>query len=99
MQAQLFKEIKVFQTCHYTSFQSHSSAIAADVCPRTLDDGVIGYCLHVPAVIIKRQVPHPCVQILNESGLVDCDRMIQPVPCLWFTHSPMLFGDKSAAVQ
>lgn len=99
MQAQLFKEIKVFQTCHYTSFQSHSSAIVADVCPRTLDDGVIGHCLHTPAVIIKRQVPHPWVQVLDESSLVDSDRVLQPGPCLWFILNPMLFGDKPAAIQ
>lgn len=93
MQVQLFKEIIVFQTCHYTLYQSRSSASAADVCPRTLDDAVIGHCLHVAPVIIKRQVPHPKVQVLDESGLVDGDRMIQ------FTRSPMLFGDEPAAVQ
>lgn len=59
MWAQLFKEIKVFQTCHYTSFQSHSLAMPADVRPPTLDDGVVGHCLHILPVIIKRQVPHP----------------------------------------
>ncbi len=67
--------------------------------PRTLDDGVIGHCLHIPAVIIKRQMPHPRVQVLDESGLVDGDWMIQSGSCVRFTLGPMLFGDKPAAVQ
>lgn len=61
--------------------------------PPTLDDGVIGHCLHVAPVIVKRQVPHSRVQVLDETGLVDSDGMIQLV------RSPMLFGDKPAAVQ
>lgn len=69
------------------------------MCPRTLDDGVIGHCLHVPSIVIKRQVPHPHVQVLDESGLMDGDRMIQPGPRLLIALSPMLFGDEPAAVQ
>lgn len=67
--------------------------------PHTLDDGVIGHCLHASSVIIKRKVPHPWVQVLDESGLVDRDRVIKPCPRVWFAQSPILFGDKPATVQ
>lgn len=63
------------------------------MCHHTLDDGVIGHRLHVAAVVVKRHVPHPYVQVLDESGLVDGDGMIQ------FTRGAMLFGDKPAAIQ
>lgn len=62
-------------------------------CPRTLDDGVVGHRLHVAAVVIKRQVPNPGVQVLDESGLVDGDRVIH------FAPGPVLLGDEPAAVQ
>lgn len=83
-----------------THHSNHThQATAADVRPRTLDDGVIGHRFHAPSVVIKRQVPHPRVQVLDESGLVDGDRMIQPRPGLRFARSPMLLGDEPAAVQ
>lgn len=59
----------------------------------TLDDGVVGHRLRVASVVIKRQVPHPRVQVLDESRLVDAD------PALWFALGPVLFGDEPAAVQ
>lgn len=72
--------------------------LIADVCPHTLDDGVIGHGLHVPSVIIKRKVPHSWVQVLDESGLVD-GNWVWAGPCVRFTQSPMLFGDKPTAIQ
>lgn len=65
----------------------------------TLDDGVVGHCLQAPSIIIKRQVPHPWVQVLDESSLMDSDRMIQTGPWLRFAGTPMLFSDKPAAIQ
>lgn len=59
----------------------------------TLDDGVVGHCLHVAAIVVERQVPHPRVQVLDEPGLMDEDGMIQ------LAGSPVLFGDQPAAIQ
>lgn len=70
----------------------------ADVCPRTLDDGVIGHRLHASAIVIKRKVPHPRVQVLDESGLMDSDR-VRAGPRVRLAQGPVLFGDEPAAVQ
>lgn len=70
------------------------------MCPHhTLDDGVVGNCFNVTSIVVKRQVPHPQVQVLDKSSLVDSDRMIQPASGLRFTQAPMLFGDEPTAVQ
>lgn len=72
---------------------SKKKNIAADAHLPTLDDGVVGDRLHVASIVVKRQVPHPWVQVLDEPGLVDEDGMIQ------FAGSPVLFGDEPAAIQ
>lgn len=65
----------------------------------TLDDGVVGHRLHTPPIVVKRQVPHPGVKVLDESSLMDGDLMFQPGPGLWFTRAAMFFRDEPAAIQ
>lgn len=81
-------------------FTHHSTLISpADVRPLTLDDSVVGDNFHASSVVIKCKVPHPCVQVLDESCLVDGDRVIDAGPCVWFAQGPLLFGNKPAAIQ
>lgn len=61
--------------------------------PLTLDDGVVGHCLHIAAVVVKRQVPDARVQVLDEPGLVDGDRVVG------LHGGAVLLGDEAAAVK
>lgn len=71
----------------------------ADPVVRTLDDGVEGDHFHTPSVVVEGKVPHPWFQILDEAGLVESHRVIQPGLRVHVARSAVLFGDESAPVQ